>query len=314
MNWKRKARVQRVCARLPFGAAVYARIQRRFGNLSADPFKRVPHHVDMLRGLRDIGFHVRGARCLEVGTGHLPILPILFHLSGAANVVTIDLRPRVQWSLLSEAMDRLVRASDTLVTAYSGLTDIDLLRTRLEQMTTYVDRPQEFLGVAGISYIAPGDASRVVAPDHSFDLHFSTTVLEHVEPQALGEILREASRLLRPAGVAWHRIDPSDHFAHADPTIRLTNFLQFSDETWQRLAGNEFGYCNRLRAPELLAEFRRAGFTITRETPTVDQRSLHDILEGFPVDPRFGAFTPTELATVGLDVAATPSVAARFAS
>lgn len=312
MNWKRKARIQRICAGLPHGAAAYAQIQRRFGNLSADPFKRVPHHVDMLRALHDLGVDVRDARCLEVGTGHLPILPIMFHLSGATEVVTIDLRPRIQWSLLSDAMNQLVSAPDTLISAYSGLVEGDLVRSRLANMSKYADRPQEFLDVAGIRYVAPGDASSVDARDHSFDLHFSTTVLEHVEPQALRAILREAGRLLRPEGVAWHRIDPSDHFAHSDPTIGLINFLRFSDVAWHRLAGNEFGYCNRLRAPELLAEFQRAGFTIIQASPSVDARALHDIVEGFPVDHRFGAFTPEELATVGLDVAATPGVVAKL--
>jgi ubiquinone/menaquinone biosynthesis C-methylase UbiE len=73
-----------------------------------------------------------------------------------------------------------------------------------------IDRIKDVKGLfqtTGIHYIAPGDASQTNLPEKSIDVHFSVTVLEHVEPNALNGILREARRMLKPNGVAIHMID-----------------------------------------------------------------------------------------------------------
>ena len=97
------------------------------------------------------------------------------------------------------------------------------------------------------------------------------TVLEHVAPQALEGILREARRILKPGGAALHFIDPGDHFAHSDRTISAINFLRYSERDWQRVAGNEFAYCNRLRASDFLSMAARVGFRATRTEIEVDK-------------------------------------------
>jgi hypothetical protein len=107
MHWTRKAQIQRVCATPPRGDSLYKQIQRRFGNLKPDPFERVPHYVRLLGALRKIGFDINGARCIEVGTGHLPTLPILYHLAGAKEIVTVDLHRRLQWDFVARAMAAL---------------------------------------------------------------------------------------------------------------------------------------------------------------------------------------------------------------
>lgn len=283
---------------------MYGQLQRRFGNLRPDPFGRVPHHVTMLQTLGRAGFDVDGARCLEVGTGHLPTLPILFHLAGAKNVLTVDLHRRVQWDLVRDAMRALSNSVKELVAIYEGLVDEVDIRKRLQTMSNYSDRPADFLTYAGIEYLAPADAAVLPEPADSFDLHFSTTVLEHIEPSALTLILREAARVLRVDGVALHIIDPSDHFAHSDESISLINFLRFSGREWDKIAGNEFGYCNRLRAPELLGIFSEVGLDVITNRAVVDDNSLREIESGFPLDPSFAHFTPRELCTVKMEVTA----------
>ena len=80
-------------------------------------------------------------------------------------------------------------------------------------------------------------------------------------------------RLLGPEGFATHLINPSDHFAHQDPRITRINFLRFSPGQWRRIGGNEFSYCNRLRASQLEQAFTTAGFHIERSDRTVDEPS-----------------------------------------
>ena len=162
MRWQRKALIQRVCALVPGGGAVYPELQRRFGSLSDDPFRRLPQHAAMVRTLRDSGFELTGARCLEIGTGHLPIAPVAFWLLGAAEVATVDLRRRLH-APLTAAMLRRLTADDRVVSLYAGLVEPDALAQRLDVLRSLHGRPLqrtgERLGVVLVRLLdAEGDA------------------------------------------------------------------------------------------------------------------------------------------------------------
>ena len=306
MRWRQKALIQRVCASAPAGDRLYQLIQRRFGRLSDDPFKRLPRHAAMMRRLTALGFRLPGSRCLEIGTGHLPVAPVAFALLGAREVVTVDLHRRLNTELTASMLRRLA-ADERLPALYEGAISAE----RLDVLRGMLGRPvHQILDRLGIVYDAPGDASRLPDGDGSFDLSFSMTVLEHVTPRALRELLAESRRLLGPDGFAAHLIDPSDHFAHQDPRITRINFLRFSPGQWRRIGGNEFSYCNRLRASQLEQAFTTAGFHIERSDRTVDEPSRAALDRGFPVHPDFRRFTPADLCTTELEVYARPALTA----
>lgn len=297
MDWRSKARIQAACAAVPRGDALYRLVQRRYGSLAPDPFRRLPVHVSMLRELRALGVEPGGARCVEVGTGHMPIAPVAFCLAGASDVVTVDLHRRLDLRMTSLMLHRMAAEQDRVVALYDGVADTQRLRRRLAVVAGLADRPLELLEQLGVRYVAPGDAAALPHADGTVDVHFSMTVLEHVEPDALRAVLREAHRVLSPEGVAAHLVDPSDHFAHQDRSITRINFLQFTERRWLRLAGNEFSYANRLRASQLAAAFRHAGLRLEREEPTVDQRSLDALRSGFPLDSAFRELDEQDLCT-----------------
>ena len=83
MKWQHKAAIARVCARLPFGDRLYRFGQRHVGQLRAQPLVRLATQLEMVRWLSAAGVAVHGGRFFEVGTGHMPIVPIGFYLSGA---------------------------------------------------------------------------------------------------------------------------------------------------------------------------------------------------------------------------------------
>jgi SAM-dependent methyltransferase len=141
--------------------------------------------------------------------------------------------------------------------------------------------------LADIQYVAPADASHLAIPSRSIDLHVSFTVLEHIPPDALASILKEARRVLAPGGLLLHIIDPSDHFSHDDGSITAVNFLQFSDREWASLAANRFMFHNRLRAYEYVELFTRAGVRIVGRREALDERSLKALQNGFSLDERF---------------------------
>ena len=56
-------------------------------------------------------------------------------------------------------------------------------------------------------------------------------------------------------------------------------------------------YQNRLRAPDYLEIFRKAGVSLLELESIVDERSFKSLDEGFPVDSRFATLSRKELAT-----------------
>lgn len=71
MDWKRKATIQRMCAKLPAKDAVYYFLQRRFGSLrhAPDPLPNLKAAGEIFAEMREIGFSPAGKRVMEVGTG-----------------------------------------------------------------------------------------------------------------------------------------------------------------------------------------------------------------------------------------------------
>lgn len=69
--------------------------------------------------------------------------------------------------------------------------------------------------------------------------------------------MRECFRVLTPEGVASHRVDLKDHLGGS------LNNLRFSERIWE----SEFFVCsgfytNRIRFPEMIALFEKAGFIV----------------------------------------------------
>src|SRR5215510_10633660 len=127
MKWQHKAMFMRACARLPKGAAVYQLAQKRFGRLTSNPTARIPDQIKLANWLRKKGFEIQDRVFLEVGTGHLPIIPIGLFLSGARSVITMDLHRRLDEGLLRETLDYFTEKRAEIEPLYSGLaTSADL--------------------------------------------------------------------------------------------------------------------------------------------------------------------------------------------
>jgi SAM-dependent methyltransferase len=302
MRWQQKAAVARVCAALPLGERLYRAGQRRFGELRAQPGRRLAAQVEMVRWLSAYGMQAEDRDFFEVGTGHIPVVPMGFFLSGARQCLTVDLNRRIDWELTAETLRWIAAHQDEVGRLYQEVTDRELFSERLAKVVELKNNPRRFFDQAAIRYLAPQDAAQTGLPGASIDCHFSMTVLEHVAPQALEAILREARRILKPGGVALHFIDPGDHFAHSDRSISAINFLRYSERDWRRLAGNEFAYCNRLRASDLLRLAAQAGFRAVRTEITVDERARHLVAQGFQLDTAFRRYEPDDLCATSLHV------------
>lgn len=297
MNWKTKAKIMNIAARLPYGDRLYQFGQERLGRLRASPLDRLPAQAQMVKWLRENDTQIQGATLFEVGTGHIPLVPIGFFLSGAKQIITVDLHRRIHWRLTAESLRWMVDHQAELRQLYAGLVPNELFDERFSVLSSWQDDPVRFLKEADIEYLAPMDAAHTGLPAQSIDCHFSVTVMEHIPPGVIADIFREARRILKPDGTALHFIDCSDHFQHQDSSISKIHFLRFSEKEWDQIAGNEFAYCNRLRASDYIHLFRQQGFQPVKSDIHVDAESLTLLENGFPLDSAFSQYSNDDLAS-----------------
>lgn len=303
MRWQQKAKIMNLCSKLPFGGGIYKVIQKKFGRLRANPMARLPAQAEMTKWILDDGQEIIGKRFFEVGTGHVPIAPIGFFLCGAQSTVTVDLHRRIDWGVTRDSLKWIASHKNEVFRYYSNLVGKNLFDQRFELLESCRHDPYVFFQKAGIDYLAPMDAAETSLPSNFIDYHFSLTVLEHIPLSIIHRISLEAKRILKPNGMAVHFVDLSDHFQHSDQTISSINFLRYSESEWNRIAGNEFAYCNRLRVSDYLSKWEKMGFKIHRKEIFTDEQCQKVLDAGFLVDEMFQNYNIDDLCSTKLRVA-----------
>jgi SAM-dependent methyltransferase len=296
MHWRIKALIQKTCAVVPFGDALYYQFQRRLGNLRDPDFARkLSYHRSLARTVARHGVPLTGARILEVGTGWMPLMPLGFWICGARSVLTVDLNRYLSKGLTRQLLGWMADHRDELVEMWSEVAPRSIVTERLDYAIAMRDRPFELMEAASIEYRAPYDAGRTGLPGGSIDLHFSYNVFEHVPPGGLRAILAEGRRVLRPGGLTIHYADPTDHFSHSDRRLLKIDFLRYEPETWRTIAGNAYAYTNRLRDSDFRPLFAEQGLRLVETRYDVDKVSFDAVRAGFPLASPFRDRDPEDL-------------------
>ena len=308
MNWKTTALVQRCFGALPFGSeALYYHLQRSAGALrkgiDLTPYLATTAHV--VKHLRELGVRTEGAELMEVGTGHGLGNPIGFYLCGVGTIHTFDLNRRLRPALVMESLRRLLQNLDSVRQRLVPLIEPTELEKRLHRLSS-VSNFSELMSIAGVKYHAPSDAADTKLPSQSIDIHFSNNVFEHVPRATLVRLLVEAGRVLTKTGVAYHIVNPADHFARYDRNINSVNFLRFSESQWEKLAGNRFAYHNRLRGFAYRDVYGEAQHDIVAWQETGDPVALEALKSGFRVHPDVQG-SPEQLSVQSLEVVSRPA-------
>jgi hypothetical protein len=264
MKWKHKAKIQNAISILPESVsyAAYYWVQRRYGGLrKINPVRRLTAGIQTWEKIQEQEQNPQGKVFLEVGTGRVPILPIAYWLMGAKRTITIDRNPYLKFELLNECLQYICDHKEEILLLFGSKVDTK----RFDELLAFgknKDSSSGLLDLCQIEYIAPGDASDTCLPDQSIDYHTSYAVYEHISEDVLKRILKEGNRIIKKDGLFINRIDYSDHFSHSDKSISAINFLQYTDDEWERLVGNRYMYMNRLRHDDFLKLFEYAGHKI----------------------------------------------------
>lgn len=140
------------------------------------------------------------------------------------------------------------------------------------------------------------DGRRMPFDDHSFDVIWSNSCLEHVRHPAL--TVAEFARVLRPGGLMISSIDLRDHY-HKDPALHAEH-LRYPSWLWSAMTWNRSAYTNRLRWTdwERLLNCGPLRLRICEAEPSEVLRSV------YTTHPARRRYTESEFVTVGLYVVA----------
>jgi SAM-dependent methyltransferase len=302
MHWRAKGVVQKLLGHVPGGERAHYLLQRRFGGLRGFT-REFDIKMDdwrlMVGHLRDAGVPIAGARLFEIGSGWYPTFPFACYLGGARQVITVDLNRHIKPELVRDCADNLARHVSLIADA-CGVPE-DEVRERQQQLAARL-RGSDEVGAATdgvVVYDAPADASRTSLPAQQLDCVFSNSVLEHVLPDAVDAIYREALRILAPGGVMFHSVNCGDHYAYVDRNINQLNYLRYSDREWRRW-DNDFLYQNRMRAFEFVERAVAQGFDIVLNTECAREKRLAELAQ-MPVHPQFAHIPPERLCVTSID-------------
>ena len=285
MKWMLKALVQKIISWLPNSQKVNFWFQK---NVTKGVLLTDQHFSDKLVSATD---HVRYYRkfggiypfkCLELGSGWYPVVPIALFLTGAKEIVSIDISPLMNKNGILECIDKYLNWHE---------------EGRLGKLEDQIDheRWKELEALKGFSgsfeslckklklKLKVEDARNTGFPDDSFDLICSNNTYEHIYPAVLTEIISEFHRILKPGGVNSHFIDMSDHFAHLDETISIYHFLRYSDRRWD-LIDNSVQPQNRLRKKDYLKIYEQLNISLVHEK---DRPGDLKVLQREKLDPHF---------------------------
>lgn len=219
-----------------------------------------------------------GKKVVEIGSGWLPVLPydLLFRY-GSKEVLTFDINEHYQSKNIKEF-------NKFYSTHYPGVTT---LSQTLPKNVQYFPN-KNILD----SQIEPA----------SIDVMTSRNVLEHIPPDDLESIHKQAFRYLKRDGFIIHQISPSDHRAYTDKSLSLWDFLKYSQPEWD-LIQTRFDYHNRLRLPHYVKLFTGCGFRIAFLSYKTARKS-QQLPDKIHAD--FSNFSPEELTAGSIIVILVP--------
>lgn len=246
----------------------------------------------MVSAIAEAGGKITGARVVEIGSGWVPILPMIFRMAGASNILTIDQDRLMDLQTFRHAIISIRKNMHHLL----QLTGVRPDLIDMNQLPKCLDTNLEVACEnAGITYCAPADFINL--PPSSADFIVSRTVLEHIPENLLRAIFDHAAKVLRPGGMMCHQIDMSDHFEHKDKSISTVDMLHISDEAWAAKTKDPQDYQNRLRRFEFASMLKDGGWDILRMDGEPYLPAM-TALKTMKVIPRYATVPHEELAVL----------------
>lgn len=289
MKWQMKSAALRVLDALPgSGDGLYYFLQRNVTRSLPRSTQRIPEYLASYRchieAFRSRGIALDKGLLMSFGAGWDLFENLVFYGYGINRQVVLDVKPLAQIDLIDG------------LAAYLSENPLEGAAPR-PFAPLRSDLKAGLLRHYGIDYRAPSDARAVALAQGNVDMIATTNTLEHIRKDAIADIMTECRRLIAPNGVVSMTVDYSDHFAHADPSITVYNFLSIESEKW-RGHNVDRHFQNRLRHSDYVRLFEEAAFQIVTQK-TVLPPDWKSLIGRQPIVREFQGYEADDLAAVG---------------
>src|SRR5438093_905337 len=248
MRWIWKVAAFKGFGWTPGGEAIYHFIQRNITRsmaVSASGNVLPKIHVGMKyldfieRVLRIKDFSA--IRHVDIGTGWMPTIPLLFYSVGFERQVLCDIRYHLQPEIVSDVIS-------TFRQVVSQDTNLEARCRHLPPLMDSGDKLESYLARIGIRYIAPY-AYDDLLKEKGFKIITCTDVLLHLNKDQLRSLFKAvASALKKDGGIFIAPIPLYDVYSIFDRSLSPYNKWRYSDFVWEKLVNSELMSFNRLTA------------------------------------------------------------------
>jgi len=257
MNHKIKSLIFKSLDVLPnkIGYGIYHQLQKFLNRNSIhNKIKTNDRSFDeAMKILADANIELKDKVIFELGSGWAPIIPYFFlYFEEVSKVVTYD---------INEHYD-----NKTIAKLNAYFDDEFCIEIATEKGAYKLPNTVQYFPNRNLT-------NPEALATEAVDLVFSRFVLEHIPPEDLLRIHENfAQKLPKPFHIL-HMISPSDHRAYTDKSLSYYDFLKYSSGEWKK-QHTKFDYHNRLRLPDYVNIFEKAGFEIVSlEYDTCDKNS-----------------------------------------
>jgi len=265
-KWLFKAFIQKTFSLLPFGERLNAAAQYVLsgGDRLNDTyfFGRLAHAANHRKYYHKYVSEQFPARCIEIGTGWYPVVPLAFYLWGGHQLFSCDNRAHMSLGGLAETVKKF-----RLKIAAGELDHLNFLPDRISTLNRWnagnYKNLQDALLPFQLKYSSNGLTGLGLAAGQS-EIIFSNNTLGNVKEEELYKLLLNARNLLKPGGIMSHFIDLTDQSSHFDNSIGPFNFLKFSKKQWRWLS-NDLLFQNRLRLKNYMEVFQALDMPIIEQ-------------------------------------------------
>ena len=238
LPWWTKVALKLVLSRIPVAYSVWQRMGLfRHGNMDSARYALDVFHTHIKKAGLD--GNLRGKCILEMGPGDSIATAIIAHAYGACAIL-MDAGPFAKGDARS----------------YTPLFDLLGATSPSLDLSNVIDMPS-LLAICGGEYHTRGLESWRRLPSESVDFVFSQAVLEHIRHKEFVDTMRESYRVVKPGGIASHRVDLRDHLGGG------LNNLRFSKKIWESDFFSRSGfYTNRIQYRPILEMLCESGWQI----------------------------------------------------
>lgn len=272
---QKKTLVFQILDKLPskLGYSIYHFLQKKSFNEFDSIIESNTNSMKKIKSILDhSNIDLKNQKIIEIGSGWTPLMPFLFKNEfEVSKIITYDINRH-----------------------YSNKR-IELTAQHFKNVN-FESRKYSNLNLPNFIDYNPNKNIIDASIDKDVKLIYSRFVLEHVTPSDIKKMHEKFYKELNNDIKILHLISPSDHRAYSDASLSHYDFLQYSQEEWNRIQ-TKFDYHNRLRLPEYIDIFKNSGFKITYlEHDTAEKNSKkYDKFKEVKLHPDYHKFSEEEI-------------------